>query len=55
MKSGAKVISADISYEEPYRVVNPQLVETHLDISKPDDIERYAMYCSVKRESLTYW
>ncbi|MGW9527195.1 SDR family NAD(P)-dependent oxidoreductase [Paenibacillus terrae] len=41
IKSGAKVISADISYEEPYRVVNPQLVETHLDISKPDDIERW--------------
>lgn len=41
IQSGAKVISADISYEEPYRVVNPQLVETQLDISKPDDIERW--------------
>ncbi|APB77791.1 SDR family NAD(P)-dependent oxidoreductase [Paenibacillus polymyxa] len=41
IKSGAKVISADISYEEPYRVVNSQLVETQLDISKPDDIERW--------------
>lgn len=41
LKSGATVISADIAYPEEYKVDHPQLIETRLDISSSEDIDRW--------------
>lgn len=41
LQSGATVISADLAYEADYREVNGQLIETKLDLSKSEDIDRW--------------
>ena len=42
LQSGATVISADLAYEAEYREVNGQLIETKLDLSKSEDIDRWS-------------
>jgi meso-butanediol dehydrogenase / (S,S)-butanediol dehydrogenase / diacetyl reductase len=42
LQSGATVISADLAYEADYREVNGQLIETKLDLSKSEDIDRWS-------------
>ncbi|GGH11494.1 SDR family NAD(P)-dependent oxidoreductase [Paenibacillus segetis] len=42
LQSGAKVISADLAYEEDYQVINGQLFETRLDLSQSEDIYRWS-------------
>lgn len=41
LQSGATVISADLAYEADYREVDGQLIETKLDLSKSEDIDRW--------------
>jgi len=42
LESGATVISADLAYEADYLEVNGQLIETKLDLSKSEDIDRWS-------------
>lgn len=42
LQSGATVISADLAYEADYREVDGQLIETKLDLSKSEDIDRWS-------------
>ncbi|GAV14213.1 SDR family NAD(P)-dependent oxidoreductase [Paenibacillus sp. NAIST15-1] len=42
LQSGATVISADLAYEADYREVNGQLIETKLDLTKSEDIDRWS-------------
>jgi len=42
LQSGARVISADLAYEEDYKGVDGQLFESRLDLSKSEDISRWS-------------
>lgn len=42
LQSGAKVISADLAYEEDYQEINGQLFESRLDLSRSEDIYRWS-------------
>ncbi|WP_268625855.1 SDR family NAD(P)-dependent oxidoreductase [Paenibacillus alvei] len=42
LESGATVISADLAYEADYREADGQLIETKLDLSKSEDIDRWS-------------
>ena len=42
LQSGARVISADLAYEENYKGVDGQLFESRLDLSKSEDISRWS-------------
>lgn len=42
LESGAKVISADLDYAEDYKVINGQLSESRLDLSRSEEIYRWS-------------
>ncbi|EPY09168.1 short-chain dehydrogenase/reductase sdr [Paenibacillus alvei TS-15] len=42
LESGATVISADLAYEADYLEADGQLIETKLDLSKSEDIDRWS-------------
>ncbi|KJB87517.1 oxidoreductase [Paenibacillus sp. E194] len=42
LQSSATIISADLAYEADYREVDGQLIETKLDLSKSEDIDRWS-------------
>src|SRR3954469_4451400 len=42
LESGAKVISADLAYADDYKVIDGQLSESRLDLSRSEDIYRWS-------------
>jgi len=42
LQSGAKVISADLAYQDDYKVVDGWLSESRLDLSRSEDIYRWS-------------
>lgn len=42
LESGAKVISADLAYADDYNVIDGQLSESRLDLSRSEDIYRWS-------------